>query len=110
MWPFSSKGSKGRLTEEHQQKIRKNCKSLLSAYAACSKIYPNDPSRCERLETRVVECYASQCPGCKPQVEAFQKCLLGTGAMVGGIVGNECTKQAEDMRKCLTKLHLSPIK
>lgn len=108
MWPFSSK--RERLTEEQQQKIRKKCKSLLSAYSTCAKVYRNDPSKCERLETRLVECYATQCPSCQAQVEDFQDCLLGTGSIVGGIVGNECSKQVEDMRKCLAKLHLYPIK
>lgn len=110
MWPFSRGDSRGKLTKEQQQKVRKSCKTLLTAYAACERIYTNDPSKCERLETRVVECYANQCPSCQTQVEAFQRCLLGTGAIVGGIVGNECTKQVEDMRKCLAKLHLYPLK
>lgn len=108
MWPFSSK--RDRLSEEQQQKIRKKCKSLLSAYSTCAKVYQNDPSKCERLETRLVECYATQCPKCQAQVEAFRDCLLGTSSIVGGIVGNECSRQVEDMRKCLAKLHLYPIK
>ena len=109
MWPFSRGKSRGSLTEEQQLKIRKTCKPLLTAFAACRKIYADDPSKCERLETRVVECYATQCPSCSSEVEAFQQCLLGTGATVGGIVGNECMKHVEDMRKCLAKLHLYPI-
>lgn len=109
MWPFSSRSGSSRVTEEQKQKIRKKCKSLLTAYNVCAKIYENAPSKCEQLETRIVECYATQCPGCQDKVEAFQKCLLGTGANVGGIVGNECSKQVEDMRRCLAKLRMYPI-
>ena len=102
MWPFGSKTQK--LSADEVQRIRKGCKATITANLACAKIHGEASSACERLENRVVECLAERCSQCQQQVEAFRACLQTTGTSSGSIMGNECAKPVQDMRKCLSKL------
>ena len=102
MWPFGSKQTK--LSADEVQRIRKACKATITANHACSKIHGEASSACERLENRVVECLADRCGQCQQQVLAFRACLQTIETTTGSIMGNECGKHVQDMRKCLTKL------
>ena len=108
MWPFGS--SRHKLSDEELQRIRKGCRASRTAYLACAKIYGEGSSACERLEDRVIECLAAQCPSCVQQTEAFRACLQSAGLIRGGILGSECRQQVQDMRKCLAKLDAYPAK
>ena len=102
MWPFSS--SRQTLSDEELQRIRKGCRASRTAHQACAKIYGEGSAACERLEDRVIECLAAQCPSCVEQTEAFRACLQSAGLIRGGILGSECRRQVQDMRRCLARL------
>ena len=105
MWPFGSGRSQSRqLPEEELKRIRRNCRSSLSAYAACSKSNKGIPLACDRLENKVVECLAAQCKECAEEVEHFRGCLQSISFNVESITGLECQKDIDAMRRCLKKL------
>ena len=107
MWPFGNwRRQSKQLPEEELKRIRRNCRSSLTAYAACSKSNKGIPLACDRLENKVVECLAAQCKECAEEVEHFRGCLQSISFNVESITGLECQKDIDAMRKCLKKLNV----
>ena len=46
------------LPQVAQQRLRKRCLQYLKSLQSCRRANVADPAPCERLETRVLECYA----------------------------------------------------
>ena len=107
MWPFSGWGKRTvQLPEEEVTRIRRACRTSLTAYAACSKGNVGIPQACDRLENKVVECMASQCKDCAEGVERFRICLHRMSFNVENITGTECQNEIDAMRACIKKRNL----
>lgn len=107
MWPFSGRSRQSvQLPDEEVKRIRRNCRSSLTAYAACSKGNVGIPHACDRLDDKVVECLASQCKECAEDVERFRGCLQRMSFSVEAITGSECQREIFAMRACVKKLNL----
>ncbi|KAK9816571.1 hypothetical protein WJX72_002090 [[Myrmecia] bisecta] len=87
------------------------------ALQSCVKANAQDPSACNRLDTRLAECYAEDV--CPLETAAFQTCYHKVGTLAekdpGDLKGRlkergiDCEAEATAMKRCLRDYKLYPF-